>query len=117
RERDSGKCRSVHLRLGMAGCMLASFQRAMPSVDADVTCFLDADDYWEPEYLQRIGQVYDSQPEIDAVFSDLQNFGHDDEKLSFHSREIDLGFTAMIDRKSTRLNSSHVSISYAVFCL
>src|SRR5207249_10304449 len=25
--------------------------------------------------------------------------------------------TAAIDRKSTRLNSSHVSISYAVFCL
>src|SRR5699024_12663194 len=24
---------------------------------------------------------------------------------------------AMLDRKSTRLNSSHVSISYAVFCL
>src|SRR5207253_8679228 len=24
---------------------------------------------------------------------------------------------AMIDRKSTRLNSSHVAISYAVFCL
>src|SRR5437868_12655802 len=26
-------------------------------------------------------------------------------------------FTANQDRKSTRLNSSHVSISYAVFCL
>src|SRR5699024_6303206 len=26
-------------------------------------------------------------------------------------------FTERIDRKSTRLNSSHVSISYAVFCL
>src|SRR5690625_6681908 len=26
-------------------------------------------------------------------------------------------FTAMTDRKSTRLNSSHVAISYAVFCL
>src|SRR5699024_11567609 len=26
-------------------------------------------------------------------------------------------FTEMADRKSTRLNSSHVSISYAVFCL
>src|SRR5207249_12222507 len=25
--------------------------------------------------------------------------------------------TQLIDRKSTRLNSSHVSISYAVFCL
>src|SRR5207249_12179860 len=26
-------------------------------------------------------------------------------------------FDAALDRKSTRLNSSHVSISYAVFCL
>src|SRR5699024_11595688 len=33
---------------------------------------------------------------------------------------ISAGFSrwgAQIDRKSTRLNSSHVSISYAVFCL
>src|SRR5436309_5195183 len=29
-----------------------------------------------------------------------------------HSREL-----AVLDRKSTRLNSSHVKISYAVFCL
>src|SRR5439155_19362357 len=28
-----------------------------------------------------------------------------------------LGMTSKIDRKSTRLNSSHVAISYAVFCL
>src|SRR5699024_11741165 len=27
------------------------------------------------------------------------------------------GTTIVLDRKSTRLNSSHVSISYAVFCL
>src|SRR5436189_1068896 len=27
------------------------------------------------------------------------------------------GFTALLDRKSTRLNSSHRCISYAVFCL
>src|SRR5699024_12851366 len=26
-------------------------------------------------------------------------------------------FISLLDRKSTRLNSSHVSISYAVFCL
>src|SRR5699024_10539061 len=28
-----------------------------------------------------------------------------------------VGYAIMADRKSTRLNSSHVSISYAVFCL
>src|SRR5262245_62393869 len=28
-----------------------------------------------------------------------------------------LGFLTEVDRKSTRLNSSHLGISYAVFCL
>src|SRR5690606_40948221 len=32
-------------------------------------------------------------------------------------READRGLVAALDRKSTRLNSSHVKISYAVFCL
>src|SRR5438874_8752672 len=35
-------------------------------------------------------------------------------------KNIEMGLKAMfvdIDRKSTRLNSSHVEISYAVFCL
>src|SRR5699024_12638613 len=36
------------------------------------------------------------------------------ERTSFHPSEI---ATFQPDRKSTRLNSSHVSISYAVFCL
>src|SRR5690606_40484990 len=31
--------------------------------------------------------------------------------------EADAFAAALIDRKSTRLNSSHVKISYAVFCL
>src|SRR5207249_7928914 len=34
-----------------------------------------------------------------------------------HSRNAQILSCAIIDRKSTRLNSSHVSISYAVFCL
>src|SRR2546430_11624899 len=33
------------------------------------------------------------------------------------SREFDLNLIATADRKSTRLNSSHSQISYAVFCL
>src|SRR5438874_3937643 len=32
----------------------------------------------------------------------------------YEQRKIDIG---ALDRKSTRLNSSHVEISYAVFCL
>src|SRR5258705_4478106 len=33
------------------------------------------------------------------------------------SRPIGFGETCCADRKSTRLNSSHLGISYAVFCL
>src|SRR5689334_24414461 len=34
-----------------------------------------------------------------------------------HDDEAGLERAALVDRKSTRLNSSHSSISYAVFCL
>src|SRR5699024_12024524 len=38
-------------------------------------------------------------------------------RLSYHLKILlDADFIS-VDRKSTRLNSSHVSISYAVFCL
>src|SRR3712207_6859099 len=32
-------------------------------------------------------------------------------------REVAQGYVSLRDRKSTRLNSSHANISYAVFCL
>src|SRR5690625_456332 len=39
------------------------------------------------------------------------------EKITVGSNSI-IGYnTTILDRKSTRLNSSHVAISYAVFCL
>src|SRR5690606_41712407 len=37
--------------------------------------------------------------------------------LHFGLRFSNLSWRGLIDRKSTRLNSSHVKISYAVFCL
>src|SRR5437773_11124088 len=36
---------------------------------------------------------------------------------SSRTESIVLGFVIRRDRKSTRLNSSHITISYAVFCL
>src|SRR5689334_23788349 len=46
--------------------------------------------------------------------------GKADRKTAVHERAEELGIevrTPRTDRKSTRLNSSHSSISYAVFCL
>src|SRR5690606_41729204 len=40
-----------------------------------------------------------------------------DEQVHVLGAAETVGFQVMGDRKSTRLNSSHVKISYAVFCL
>src|SRR6266852_7308538 len=37
--------------------------------------------------------------------------------LDVHGGQVSAGCGRLLDRKSTRLNSSHGSISYAVFCL
>src|SRR2546427_9217739 len=49
---------------------------------------------------------------VDTI--DRENVGRS--AVAIHG-EIDARFQAFIDRKSTRLNSSHSQISYAVFCL
>src|SRR6266568_2789823 len=59
---------------------------------------------------------------IEAVAADLAS--RTDHHVADHAQAIDLGIERaqairelLRDRKSTRLNSSHSSISYAVFCL
>src|SRR3712207_9010371 len=42
---------------------------------------------------------------------------HGGAAVADHALLPDLGEGAAVDRKSTRLNSSHANISYAVFCL
>src|SRR5699024_11746335 len=44
-------------------------------------------------------------------------FNNNNEGKPFNRGEFEYVYKAAKDRKSTRLNSSHVSISYAVFCL
>src|SRR3712207_8849678 len=44
-----------------------------------------------------------------AVLQDIEDGGSDPDALCAYGR--------VLDRKSTRLNSSHANISYAVFCL
>src|SRR2546422_11014327 len=59
------------------------------------------------------------EPDDFYAFKGRHQIGHDDH-LEFSvivKRVVDVGDFAVSDRKSTRLNSSHGYISYAVFCL
>src|SRR5699024_11434501 len=73
-------------------------------------------------YKMRIGKKYDST----ALISDAWHHRSDALSslavligvgLAILGETFNVGLLIYGDRKSTRLNSSHVSISYAVFCL
>src|SRR5699024_1149480 len=69
-------------------------------------------------YTADIGQ-YD-EPDLDGVTARAKEYGAEIARFVDAKRLlVEEGFVALQcgDRKSTRLNSSHVSISYAVFCL
>ncbi len=85
----------VSLLLGENGGQLAAFHRGLAACRADVVCFLDADDYWGPGFLARIGEIYDTRRDIDFVFSDIQLFGDENSWMGFADRAMDLGYTVV----------------------
>src|SRR5699024_12057317 len=74
--------------------------------------------------LETIGHILDDQaagalteplyPEESSIIELLESKGVDFTDWEGYHRLDDRG---LLDRKSTRLNSSHVSSSYAVFCV
>src|SRR3712207_7473831 len=62
--------------------------------------------------LQRLGREEEARDAYDAGIRQAEKYGH-----SGMAKELRLAIVQLRDRKSTRLNSSHANISYAVFCL
>ena len=85
----------VTLVLADNGGQLHAFQRGIERVDADVVCFLDSDDVWGPDYLEKIGHLYDERADVDFIFSDMRFFDQRQGVLGFHRRELDLGYSAI----------------------
>ena len=69
------------------------------------------------EKLKRRSEILELRDKLDQekkqIEQEVKLFMEDAEKADSNKYSI----TWKSDRKSTRLNSSHVSISYAVFCL
>src|SRR5690606_40837895 len=61
------------------------------------------------------GQIHARNPDVIALSDTLNQLPIHGNKREFEKFRNPNGVS--LDRKSTRLNSSHVKISYAVFCL
>src|SRR5438045_4788997 len=62
------------------------------------------------------------EPRIRQTINENISRGRTNATITFHTgangaRQLACAVCAGVDRKSTRLNSSHLGISYAVFCL
>src|SRR5690625_6242306 len=79
------------------------------------------------EYLKRQhSSLKLANDEIEGALQSIKNgadseddISIEDEKQAVNQTKVVLStiIVGILDRKSTRLNSSHVAISYAVFCL
>ena len=94
RARYAGDAR-VTLHCGGNTGQLGAFQRGIELADADILCFLDADDRWSADYLARIGAVYDQRADVDFVFTDITLFGREQGVHGYSRQPVDLGHTAL----------------------
>src|SRR5690625_5640899 len=72
------------------------------------------DDFFETYPATQITteEVFSSEENIDAFINGALRYLFENS-----TSQDNPGLPTILDRKSTRLNSSHVAISYAVFCL
>src|SRR5215203_1970313 len=99
------------LQLLASACLDVAVHRAAVRVDADG----ERAEVLDPELPQALGHQLLPRHLLDLLdLRGLERRGAADDREIDHS-EVLHGFDG--DRKSTRLNSSHANISYAVFCL
>lgn len=94
RERYAGDGRVILLCVENGG-QLSAFRHGLAHVDADVVCFLDADDRWDTDHLAKLASVFDARGEVDFVFTDVRLFGEENRSMAFADRPMDLGYTAI----------------------
>lgn len=85
----------VTLLFGENGGQLVAFQRGVAAAKADVVCFLDADDRWEPDYLRKLAELYGARKDVDFIFSDIQLFGNETQRIGYAPHALDLGYTVV----------------------
>lgn len=75
---------------------LSAFNAGFLASSGDLIFFLDADDIYEPNYLEEILRYYQENPECDFLFCALQRFGLEQEIQSYFPENRKLGYSAIV---------------------
>lgn len=88
---------------------LAAFITGAKLAQGDLLAFLDADDLWQPQYLQRIAEIYTARPEIDFVYTNMRFFGTKQGAFLTDTQSRDLGMSILLGAYSAQWQGSATS--------
>ena len=74
---------------------LAAFNRGFAASSGDAIFFLDADDLYEKNYVERVIAIYQRDSMIDFVFCARRTFGRFETPVHFAPRDQDLGYSVI----------------------
>lgn len=96
--------------IATANCgQLAAFVTGARASRAQVVAFLDADDIWESDYLAKVAAVYDSQPKVDFIYTNMRFFGTRVGLLLPDTQSRDLGLSILLGAYHSRWQASATS--------
>ncbi len=75
---------------------LSCFNEGFRAARGDVVCFLDADDLYEPNYLEELLKVYQRQSECDFVLSGYRLTGKAEGEVLLAPKDLDLGYSVLL---------------------
>ncbi|MFN6569672.1 glycosyltransferase family 2 protein [Dendronalium sp. ChiSLP03b] len=74
---------------------LSSFNEAFLAATGDIIFFLDADDIYEPQYLETTLNFYDRRNECDFIFCAYKKFGSVEGTFQNYEVDLDLGYSVI----------------------
>ena len=74
---------------------LSSFNEAFLATSGDLIFFLDADDSYEPKYLETVLNFYEKRRECDFLFCAYQKFGAAQGVYQDYELDLDLGYSVI----------------------
>jgi glycosyltransferase involved in cell wall biosynthesis len=97
-----------HPRLRMLrqrnGGQLSALVLGLEHCTGDIVFFLDADDKYEKDHINRVQMAFHAHPDVDFIFTGYQRFGDSEGVVQYAPEDVSLGFSVI----TTMLNFTYV---------